>query len=292
LKLGIIGAESKHVEYFGILLNKERAFGNARIEYIWGGDTSADRLASCSYDAGIETIVNTPSEVINRSDAVLIVLRDGALHAEYAIECLKKHKPVFIDKPFTTKIKDTLSILKSAKVTGTPFTGGSTLCFLPEVPFLQELNKQTAYTEISYRADPLSPFGGWYYYGSHLTDLCSAICGPGAVYVEAKMTKNEVMADIFYFDPPDIHISEKIAKKKARIYSALDLTHPIVKMGDTYILSDNDCYFYGLKAFFETIATGNSPDGERLLLSTRIMDAIMRSAASGRAADIIYESLP
>jgi predicted dehydrogenase len=287
MKIGIIGAESKHVEFFGIPINKEKSFGNARVACIWGGDTTEERLASCSLEAGIETIARTPSDVIDSSDAVIITLRNGALHAEYAIECIKKHKPVFIDKPFTVEIEDSLSILKAVADYGTPFTGGSTLCFLPEIPKLQELYSQSPYTEISYRADPFSPFGGWYFYGSHLTDLCSSICGQNAIYVEAEMTKDDVSVNVYYLaDKLNQKSNSFVANKKVRIYSAPDLMYPTVKMEDTYILNDKTCYIYGLKAFFETISTGNSPDGERLLFSVRLMDAIMRSAASQTAAAI------
>lgn len=287
MKIGIIGAESKHVEFFGIPINKEKFFGPAKVECIWGGDTTEERLASCSMEAEIETIAKTPSEVIDNSDAVIITLRNGALHAEYAIECIKKYKPVFIDKPFTVEVKDALAILKAAAVYDTPFTGGSTLCFLPEISKLKELYSQAHNTELSYRADPFSPYGGWYFYGSHLTDLCSSICGQDAIYVEAKMIKEEVSVNVYY---PTDNLTRKsstfLANKKVRIYSAPDLMYPTVKMEDTYRLNDKICYTYGLKAFFETISTNNSPDGERLLFSARLMDAIMRSAASQTAAAI------
>jgi hypothetical protein len=48
MKIGIIGAESKHVEYLGVFINKDKVFGNVRVECIWGGDTIEDRLRSCS----------------------------------------------------------------------------------------------------------------------------------------------------------------------------------------------------------------------------------------------------
>jgi predicted dehydrogenase len=286
MKIGIIGAESKHVEFFGIPINKERSFGQARIECIWGGDTTEERLASCSKEVEIETLAKTPSEVIDNSDAVIITLRNGALHAEYAIECIKKYKPVFIDKPFTVETNDALAILKAAAVYGTPFTGGSTLCFLPEITKLKELYSQSLYTELSYRADPISPYGGWYFYGSHLTDLCSSICGQNAIYVETEMTKAEVSINVYY--PPDRLAKSNpfLTNKKVRIYSAPDLMYPTVKMEDTYRLNDKTCYTYGLKAFFETISTSNSLNGERLLFSVRLMDAIMRSAATQTAAAI------
>ena len=286
MRIGLIGAESKHVEYFSTPINKEQLFGNARINYIWGGDTTVDRLHSCSSSSGIEKIAKTPTEVIDASEAVIIVLRDGNMHTEYALECIKKRKPVFIDKPFTADPSEALQIVRAAEYYGTPFTGGSTLCFLPEIPILQEKFLASSYTEISYRADPFSPYGGWYFYGSHLTDLFAAICGQNATAVKANMSKEYVIVDVYYETVKKLQESREAAKKKVQIYSAPDLPHPVVKMDKSYILNDTTCYTYGLKAFFEVISSGQSPDAGRLLYSVRLMDAIMKSALSNTIAAI------
>ena len=146
---------------------------------------------------------------------------------------------------------------------------------------LQEQFKTSAYAEISYRADPLSPHGGWYFYGSHLTDLCATICGQGAVTVKTYISGDKVTADIYYeASRSDQENTSKNTKKKVQINSAPDLPQPIVKMEDIHILNDNTCYIYGLKAFFDVIRTGTSPDANRLLFSVRLMDAIMRSAST------------
>lgn len=315
MKIGMIGAESKHVEFFGIPVNKEKAFGKARIESIWGGDTSRQRLACCCEEAAIDRIADTPGEVIDCSDAVIITLRNGALHTGYAIECIKKRKPVFIDKPFTANAKDALSILKASEDYGTPFTGGSTLCFLPEIVKLSALDKQSACTELSYRADPDSPFGGWYFYGSHLTDLCSAICGTDALYTRASVAEKELVADVYYpyqsgksgtsaaetgSPRADTHSAKHFDHmedvpscpiKKVRINSAPSLPYPTVKIKDTCILDDKICYYYGLKEFFKVISTGRSPARERLLFSVTLMNAIMESAAIGKAVPLGNQKL-
>ena len=268
MRIGIIGAQSRHVEYFGEIINKSSLFGGARVEYIWGGD-APERLEECAAAVGIENVAGTPSEVVDSCDAVLITLRDGGAHAAYAVECLEKHKPVFVDKPFTRSVQDAAAIIDTAARTGTPFTGGSTLCFLPCIPGLKQKSLTSPFIGISYRADPFSPYGGWYFYGSHLTDLCAAICGTGAYSVSARLSGSEVTADIYY------------PGKKVRVFSAPDIERAAVTMDDEYVLDDKECYFYGMKAFFDVVSTGQSPDGERLLFSVRLMDAIMRSLASG-----------
>lgn len=269
MRIGMIGARSKHVDYFGTLINKG-VFGDARVEYIWGGD-APERLEECAAGLGIEHIADTPSGVIDNCDAVIITLRDGNTHAAHAVECLEKHRPVFVDKPFTCTIRDAAWIIDTAKRTGTPFTGGSTLCFLPEVPDLARKAEGCSRVEISYRADPCSPYGGWYFYGSHLTDLCAAINGTNAREVKAWMKGAEVFVDVYY------------PKKTVRLYSAPDLENPRVAAGAEYILDDKACYEYGMKAFFDTIYSGRSRNGDRLLFSVRLMDAIMRSLANGCA---------
>lgn len=274
MKIGMIGAESKHVEFFGIPVNKEKLFENTSIHCIWGGDTSKERLIEASDNAGIDKLMETPEDVIRESDAVMITMRSGDRHTQYALECLRQHKPVFIDKPFTIKIEDAKKIINASIRYQTPFTGGSTLCFLPEISQLQNIHETASYTEISYRADPNSPFGGWYFYGSHLTDLYSAICKTNYSIVEAEMNQDEVIADIYYTDNNN--------KKKVRIYSAPDISYPCVKMDRSYIISDKACYTYGLQAFLEMISSGKSIGGERLLYSVQLMDAILSSITSGK----------
>lgn len=273
MRVGIIGAQSRHVEYFGELINKSSLFGGARVEYIWGGD-APERLKECAAAVGIENIAGTPSEVVDSCDAVLITLRDGDAHAAYAVECLEKHKPVFVDKPFTRSVKDAVTILNTAVRTGTPFTGGSTLCFLPCIPDLKRKSPASPFIRVSYRADPFSPYGGWYFYGSHLTDLCAAICGTDAYSVCARLSGSEVTADVSY------------PGKKVRIFSAPHVERAAVTMDAEYVLDDKECYFHGMKAFFDVVSGGRSPDGERLLFSVRLMDAIMRSLASGRDVSV------
>lgn len=268
MRIGIIGAQSKHVEYFGELVNKSSLFGSARVEYLWGGD-APERLEECAAAVGIENIADTPSEVVDSCDAVLITLRDGSAHAAYAVECLERHRPVFVDKPFTRSVQDAIKIIDTGVRTGTPFTGGSTLCFLPSIPDLKVKSRTSPHVEISYQADFFSPYGGWYFYGSHLTDLCAAICGTDAYRVNARLLGSEVTADVFY------------PGRRIRVYSAPHVERATITMDAQYILDDKECYYYGMKAFFDVVSGVRSPDGERLLFSVRLMDAIMRSLASG-----------
>lgn len=275
MKIGILGAESKHVEFFTKPINKEMLFEHAKIETIWGGDTTKERLFACAKEMEIADIKSTSSEVIDTSDAVIITLRDGNQHMNYALECIDKKKPVFIDKPFTCKTEDAITILTRAKQSGVAITGGSTLCFLPEISALKKEAEQASHVELSYRADPFSPYGGWHFYGSHLTDLCAAICGTDALYVEAERAASEVSANVVY------------PNKKVRIYSAPDLAKPKITINKTYYLDDENCYYHGMKNFIEMITTRQSTATDRFLFSVRLLEAIMSSLSTGKAADIL-----
>lgn len=286
MRVGMIGAQSKHVEYFGSLINRG-LFGDARVEYIWGGD-APERLEECAASVGIENIADTPSGVINNCDAVIITLRDGSAHAAPAVEALEKRKPVFVDKPFTCTIRDALWIVDTAARTGTPFTGGSTLCFLPEVPELTRKAANCPAVEISYRADLLSPYGGWYFYGSHLTDLCAAVCGTDALKVKAWTGEAEAATSGSGSAQPgaEVFVDVHYPRKTVRLYSAPDLQKPKVVLGtEEYILDDEACYKYGMEAFFDTISSGGSRNNN-LLFSVRLMDAIMRSLSVGGVVSI------
>lgn len=265
MRLGVIGVRSKHLRFFQRALDQEFPAGQHRITHICGYD--APQLL-----AGLSDFVCCASaeELIDSVDAVVVALREGSQHAALAAMCMERGKPVFVDKPFACSPQDARDILRSAEQTGVPCTGGSTFCYLPQVLRLVKTLPLAGEYTLSYRADPYTPFGGWYFYGSHLTDLCALLFGGDWRSLSAHISGDSVEALISY---PGFTV---------RLLSSSD-PQPLLFWADRtpYELDETGCYRAGM-AHFLAVAQKKEPGQlPRLLDSVLLLDAIMNSLRQG-----------
>lgn len=265
MKLGVIGVRSKHLRFFQRALAAEFPAGQHKITHI------------CGYDApqllpGLAEFVRCPSaaELIDSVDAVVVALREGTQHAALAAMCMERGKPVFVDKPFACSPQDARDILRSAEQTGVPCTGGSTFCYLPQVLRLVKTLPLAGEYTLSYRADPYTPFGGWYFYGSHLTDLCTLLFGGNWLSVSAQVSGGRVEALVAY------------PRFTVRLRSTIAPQPLLLLAGhDAYELDETGCYQAGM-AHFMSVAQKKEPgQTPRLLDSVLLMDGIMNSLRQG-----------
>lgn len=265
MKLGIIGLRSRHANFFRTALSACFPGGEHVVTHLCGYD-APELLPAC----GGLTVCASPEELIQTVDAVVIVLREGTQHAALAELCLKEKRPVFVDKPFTCAIQDAIHIQKTARRTGTPCTGGSTICFTEEVRRLAgTLPKSGSYT-LSYQADPFSPFGGWYFYGSHLTDLCVTLFGCGWQTASAQLRGSRVSVMVRY---PRFSVSLKSSPAKQP---------PVLQMADrSYVLDDQGCYQAGMLHFLSVAQGGTLGRVEELVSSVRLLEAVFTSLREG-----------
>lgn len=265
MKLGVIGLRSRHTNFFRNALSTCFPGGEHSVTHVCGYD-APDLLPFCR-DL---TVCSDPRELICATDAVIITLRDGTQHAALAELCLKEKRPVFVDKPFTCAVEDAIHIQKTAQLTGTPCTGGSTIRFTEEVERLAgKLPQEGSYT-LSYQADPFSPFGGWYFYGSHLTDLCVTLFGCGWQNAAAQLRGSKLSAVVHY---PGFSVLLRSSTIKQP---------PVLQMADrSYVLDDQGCYQAGIMHFLSTAEGTTLGRVEELVSSVRLMDAILISLREG-----------
>lgn len=278
MRIGIIGAQSMHAVQFGKLFQCGKHFGNARISSIWGGDEPS-KIHEVMDAVGIETCYDRYEKVIENSDAVIIVTRLGDTHLEPALYAINKEKPLFVDKPFSVTTDDAKKMVKAAVDSGVPLTAGSTLCFLPDVSKAVESSHDASFISISYYAEPGSPFGGYRFYLSHLTDLCSVICGEEGTHVFSTRCGDNISSLISY------------PGKQVLLHTNTHCIKPVITFcGDkitTIELSDEKCYLRGMTVFMDSIKTAKPQvKYSRLIYSVRLMSAIYRSLDSG-AKEII-----
>ncbi len=265
MNIGVIGLRSKHLRFFQEALAGLYPAGEHRITHICGCD--APELVP--HWPGLIPCTDIP-ELVNSVDAVIIALREGYQHAAPAALALDAGKPVFIDKPFTCDPREARAIRDLAAVTGTPCTGGSTICFTKTVQLLKTALPHREKYVLSYQADPFSPFGGWYFYGSHLTDLCVSIFGPDWQSVTASLSGSMMTAQVRY---PSFTVT---------LRSTPEVQPPLLTADKLYTLDDRDCYSVGM-AHFIAVAQGQEPGPlDALVRSTELMEAILTAAAAGQ----------
>jgi len=261
MHIGVIGIRSKHLRFFRQALAVCFPGKEHTITHICGCDAPEflpqyPDLIHC----------DTPRQLIDAVDAVVIATREGYTHAALAQLCLEAGKPVFVDKPFTCDISEAEAIAETARRTGTPCTGGSTIALTETVQQLKNQLQHCDQYSISYMADPFSPFGGWYFYGSHLTDLCVTIFGTGWEGVSAVMEGDRVTAQVRY---PGFSVMLQSSPEVQPFLFAADRV---------YTLDDVHCYEAGMRHFC-ALAQGKEPGCTELMVSSvRLLDSILTAA--------------
>lgn len=267
MDIGILGAQSAHTVFFGRLLNSGR-LGDVRAAALWPGD-APDLVAGRLAETGIAACCATPGALLQKTDAVLLLLRDGHAHAPFAVRCMQEGKPVFVDKPFACTVADAEKMAAASRESGVPMMGGSTLCFLPEVAEAKREYEAAVGLYLSFSADPDSPYSGWAFYGSHLTDLAAAIGAGEARLLHVNRQDGEVTAA--FADGVkcvELHTSPRPQDPVIRLQYAGGYSRSIP-------LYDHErCYEYGMRAFVQMLQTGQSRDTCRLVQSTRLLCAV------------------
>lgn len=284
-KIGILGCQSKHAEFFGSLFNVENAFPGYSVPFIFGND-APQRLPYVQKTAHIPTVCTSAQEIIERSDALIITYRMGHPHVQPAIDSICKGKPVFVDKPFTSTVDEALAIADASLSHQVPVMGGSTLCFDPQLQREIGARQSPGFAVIAYRADVYSPFGGYRFYGSHLTDLCSLIFSSPPLSVSCQQMEEAVTTSV------------RFPQRLALLHSTPDFSKPQLLVSTKYslpelTLDDKRCYFYGMRAFINLIekAQPDRKNLKRMVTSIQILNAMIHSLETGEETSITPQKI-
>jgi len=192
IRLGIVALESTHVDAFCRIFNSDPSeptrLEGAAVVALCDQDNDPARVAELQHEWKIEVVVSRPSDLLGMVDAALICARDGSRHLEQAEPFLEEGLPVFVDKPMALDLDDANEMIGLALDHGAPLMSASGLRYADELTAaLEALGDEEVV-----HASLVGP-GELFFYGIHLTDMLSAIMGPG---VQAVANVGEVEFDL------------------------------------------------------------------------------------------------
>jgi len=289
-KVGIIGTENSHAMAFAKIINLpspltgKPLYPDAKIVGVYGPDKStAQPIVD---EAGAEFVAECPEEFFGKVDAMLITNRKGSLHGDYAMPFIEKGLPVFIDKPFTSCVKEAEALIEAAKKSGSKLSGGSGCKLSYDVLMLQNSVRNLVASgdmvsgSMNFAADPESEYDGFYFYSPHLTEMALTVFGYN---VRSVLTRdnNGSRISIWRYDGYDValHYSKGTPASSAVIYSK---SGNIMRNIDISMI-----YSHEVERFIHMLRTGEMPEPyENLIMPVRMISAIEESIKTGTEVKI------
>ena len=205
IRLGILDFDTSHVVEFTKRLNhidvaETQFVEGAKVVVGCVGESKIYPDLIAGYAAQMTKygvpLVEKPTQMIGRVDAVLIESNEGGVHYERAKPFLEAGLPCFIDKPFTCSTDDAKKLIDLAAKKNVALFSASALRYAPEL--------------VAYLADPkraplagCSVFGpaslharnpGLFHYGIHPVEMLYTLMGPGCLRVSCLREKGAEVA--------------------------------------------------------------------------------------------------
>ncbi len=189
--VGMIGLDTSHCIALTKMLNDNKV-GNKYLGYkvvaayptAGSSDlpSSINRLAGYTEDVrqqGVK-IVGSIEELLKQVDVILLETIDGRKHLEQVLPVLKAGKRIFIDKPISASLGDTIAIFKAAEQYKVPIFSSSSLRFMEGI---QKVAKGSIGKVLG--ADAYSPaiiektHPDLFWYGIHGVEILYTVMGNG-----------------------------------------------------------------------------------------------------------------
>lgn len=197
-RLGIVDFDSSHCVEFSrrfnhVGMDADQVVEGARVVLGCPGTSKMfpNRIIEHLPDvqaAGVE-LVQDPTEMIGRIDAVLILSICGAAHRSRAEPFLKAGIPTFVDKPFAGSLDDARAMYALAQESGVTLWSSSGMRFATEVEEFQARAKLygDVHGVLSYGpAKRVTGNPGLLHYGIHATEVLCTLMGTGCKAVTAQ----------------------------------------------------------------------------------------------------------
>ncbi|MSU64999.1 MAG: gfo/Idh/MocA family oxidoreductase [Opitutus sp.] len=191
LRIGIVGLDTSHVVQFtGVLndvANKNHLAGARIVGAFRGGspdiEASASRIDGFTKEVvekyGVK-LYDSIEELARNVDAIMIESNDGRVHLDQAKRALPFHKPLFIDKPFASSLRDAIEIFRLAKQAGVPVFTSSSLRYSAGMATFRRPEIGTLVGALAYGPAAIeSHHPDLFWYGIHATESLFVAMGRG-----------------------------------------------------------------------------------------------------------------
>ncbi|TDE03090.1 Gfo/Idh/MocA family protein [Jiangella asiatica] len=178
LRIGLIGTENSHTDYFVRHLNVDNGREGCRVVALAGGDTEKNRTLAAM--GQIDHIVESAEDLIDLVDAAVVADRHGGLHRQNAVPLLEAGKHVFVDKPTATTVADTEAIITAATKGGGVLASWSAVRLAREITEVKHAAGRLGALQVvtmTGPADPDDPHAGLFFYGPHVVEPALELLG-------------------------------------------------------------------------------------------------------------------
>ena len=188
IKIGIIGLDTSHSVAFTKLLNARPALsGHEGVKVIAAFPARGSNIESNinrlpGFVAEIKNlgvqIVDSMEELLQQSDVILLESNDGRMRCEQVLQVLQSGKPMFMDKPVASSLRDVIRIYKAAESYKVPVYSTSLLRYIVNFSEIEKQGKiQGAFTYSPAMIEETHPDLFWY--GIHGIEMVYKIMGTG-----------------------------------------------------------------------------------------------------------------
>lgn len=294
IKIGIIGTENSHAmafaKYFNLPDEKtgKVPYDEVRVTAVLGSEKSVDAIRE---KVGEVTVCQTAEEMSDLVDAVMIVNQRGSEHFDNAMPFVKKGMPVFVDKPFTSDVRQAEELCAQMEQYGCKVMGGSGLKYasgiLEACELVKKLREEGTLVNAGMNFITVmdSEFDGNFFYAPHLVEMCTAVFGQDMKSVQAVRQGGSMMVLAEYEnDSVALHFNRDGLKYAINLYTTkeyycIDSGIDIFRIYDTY------AHEAGL--FAEMLLGRAEPLPKQMLIKpVQIVAAIEQSLRTGQRVEI------
>lgn len=286
-KVAILGIENSHAWSFAkSLAGKDGTKVDETLELVGfyadmtredsrTGAAKLQEVSTCDYFA------ETAEEFVGKVDAVMITSRHGKFHLPFARPYLEQGIPVWVDKPICTSTEDVLELVKLAKQTGSPITGGSSLIFSKEILEMAEYAKSGEKViggHVTAPVNMVNDYGNFWFYSSHLVQMVIAVFGPDIKSVSAHRQGDHVSA-VYHYENMDV---------TAYFGTGYSVTvYQTPTQAKSITVTTAGCYDAELNEFCRMVRTGKGVESYHdFVLPVFIIDATIRAFEENRTVEI------
>lgn len=178
LRIGIVGTDGGGMRGHSASICKKLSMGayDAVVSEVFGHDRRETEEV-CTLCGGAR-VAESMEELIEGSDAVMVLFRNGNFHAEYAAAALRAGKATFVDKPLSCRAEDAARIVEAARQSGAPLCSGSHLKYsssLDDIKRAVEGKHNISSVYISFPLNDSPEYGGIHFYSHHIIEEYSAV---------------------------------------------------------------------------------------------------------------------